>query len=436
MGSRKAKRFGWRWIANRDVIKSEQARSASALLIFETARPIEHGRIGRLSLKRRAALASKSSEDGFIARLDGLLGKVQYLIGVMTSEDLLIPSKAVRKSDTVAPQKEEAAAVEIGLNAAIVSIIGGEPQILTVSAGQQASRSPPALPFGLFTPLKHRTLEIGLRDWVKDQTGVDLGYVEQLYTFGDRGRHARPGDEGLHVVSIGYLALTRNENAPSGGGVNWSAWYVHLPWEDWRNGKPGILAEEIEPRLEEWAARPERAGAPRRPLARMDRLRMCFGQSVPWDDEKVLDRYELMYEAGLIAEAARDGRAAAKQWVGLPQLGRPMLFDHRRILATAMSRLRGKLKYRPVIFELMPETFTLFDLQRVVEAILGSYLHKQNFRRLVENAGLVEPTGEKAARTGGRPARVYRFRRSVLLERPAPGFRVKVQNVVRTTSSY
>ena len=338
----------------------------------------------------------------------------------MTSEDLLIPPKAVRKSETVAPHKEEAAAVEIGLNAAIVSIIGGEPQILTVSSGSQASRSPPALPFGLFTPLKHRTLEIGLRDWVKDQTGVDLGYVEQLYTFGDRGRHASPGDEGLHVVSIGYLALTRNENAPAGGGVGWNAWYAHLPWEDWRNGKPGILAEEIEPRLEEWAARPEPAGAPRRPLARMDRLRMCFGQSVPWDDEKVLDRYELMYEAGLTAEAARDGRAAAKDWAGLPQLGRQMMFDHRRILATAMGRLRGKLKYRPVIFELMPETFTLFDLQRVVEAILGSFLHKQNFRRLVENAGLVEPTGHKAARTGGRPARVYRFRRSVLLERPAP----------------
>ena len=167
----------------------------------------------------------------------------------------------------------------------------------------------------------------------------------------------------------------------------------------------------------------------------MDRLRMLFGQSVPWDDERVLERYELLYEAGLVAEAARDGRSAANDWSGLPALlGRPMMFDHRRILATAMSLLRGKLKYRPVIFELMPATFTLFDLQRVVEAILGSFLHKQNFRRLVENAGLVEPAGGLAARTGGRPARIYRFRRSVLLERPAPGFRVKVHNVVRTTS--
>ncbi len=318
----------------------------------------------------------------------------------MTSEDLLIPARTAQRAGIAAP-KEEAAAVEIGLNAAIVSMIGGEPQILTVSSGAaQAPGSPPALPFGLFTPLKHRTLEIGLRDWVKDQTGLDLGYVEQLYTFGDRGRHARPGDEGLHVVSIGYLALTRNEEAPRSSGVKWSAWYAHLPWEDWRNGKPGILAQEIEPRLEEWAARPESPGAPRRPLARMDRLRMCFGQSVPWDDERVLDRYELLYEAGLIPEAARDGRAAAKEWSGLPLLGRPMMFDHRRILATAISRLRGKLKYRPVIFELMPETFTLFDLQRVVEAILGSYLHKQNFRRLVEFGGSRRADGAKGGSHG------------------------------------
>ena len=91
------------------------------------------------------------------------------------------------------------------------------------------------------------------------------------------------------------------------------------------------------------------------------------------------------------------------------------------MLATALGRLRGKLKYRPVVFELLPSTFTLLQLQRVVEALAGVHLHKQNLRRLVETGGLVEGTGQFDQRTGGRPAELFRFRRNVLRERPAPG---------------
>jgi hypothetical protein len=101
-----------------------------------------------------------------------------------------------------------------------------------------------------------------------------------------------------------------------------------------------------------------------------------------------------------------------------------MRFDHRRILATAIARLRAKLKYRPVIFELMAHEFTLTELQRTVEAISGRRLHKQNFRRLVEAAALVEPTGETSTTTGGRPAALFRFRGEVVQERPAPGLRL------------
>jgi hypothetical protein len=101
-----------------------------------------------------------------------------------------------------------------------------------------------------------------------------------------------------------------------------------------------------------------------------------------------------------------------------------MVFDHRRILATSMGRLRGKMKYRPVVFELMPPEFTLLELQRTVEAISGIRLHKQNFRRLVEGQGLVEGTGRYARKTTGRPAEQFRFRREVLRERPAPGVRL------------
>lgn len=321
-------------------------------------------------------------------------------------------------------RKTVQAAVEIGLNAAIVSVRKDQPQIL-VRPGAFELKSLGSLPFGPFSPLTHRTLEMGLRSWVKEQAGIDLGYVEQLYTFGDRGRHAQPEDTGLRVVSIGYLALTRAEENASLKGGDWRDWYSYFPWEDRRSGKPEILALDIEPRLNAWALRREPREAPPRPLNRAERLRICFGIGGGWDEEKVLERYELLYEAGLLIEALRDGRPAAKTWEPPPSLGQPMHFDHRRILATAMGRLRAKIKYRPVIFELMPETFTLYELQKMVEAISGSHLHKQNFRRLVETAGLAEPTGSVRAETGGRPAKVYRFRREVLIERPAPGVRVR-----------
>ena len=138
----------------------------------------------------------------------------------------------------------------------------------------------------------------------------------------------------------------------------------------------------------------------------------------------MLERYELLYEAGLVEEALRDlGQNPPRDEA--PVSGVSMAADHRRILATAIGRLRGKIKYRPVVFELMPPSFTLLQLQRTVEALSGVRLHKQNFRRLVEQQGLVEETGGISAETGGRPARLVRFRREVLLERPAPGLRLR-----------
>jgi len=315
--------------------------------------------------------------------------------------------------------------VEIGLNAAIVAVRDNEPVALIVRGEADSSAATDGLPFGPFSPRDHRTLEGGLRAWVHDQTGLDLGYAEQLYTFGDRGRHADHADLATPVVSIGYLALTQARDSHELSNGAWRSWYHYFPWEDWRKNRPEIIATEIEPRLRAWADKPANGPAPQRPIARSDRARMCFGlDGAAWDEEKVLERYELLYEAGLVEEARRDGRASAAQWSERPKLGHPMQFDHRRILATAINRTRAKIKYRPVVFELMPDEFTLYELQKTVEAILGPHLHKQNFRRLVEGAGLVEPTGEMKTRTGGRPAKLFRFRREVLLERPAPGVRV------------
>src|SRR5262245_30027509 len=158
--------------------------------------------------------------------------------------------------------------IEIGLTAAIVTVEADEPAILVAGDPEAAHRDAAAherdgepragLPFGPFDPLAHRTFEIGLRAFVAAQTALTVGYVEQLYTFGDRGRHARAGDTAAHMVSIGYLALTRTpENAAAlrAAGAGFEAWYRFFPWEDWREVRPAILDDVILPRLGEWASR-------------------------------------------------------------------------------------------------------------------------------------------------------------------------------------
>lgn len=317
------------------------------------------------------------------------------------------------------------AAVEVGLSAAIVTISNNRPVILCAADHEQADAL--SLPYGRFDPLKHRTLEAGLRLWVEAQTALRLGYVEQLYTFGDRGRakSAVPADD-THVISVGYLALTRLSGEQPEN--DWQYWYDFLPWEDWRNGKPPLIDRLIVPALREWAQSDKRSNPAHdlHLLPRLTRLRLAFGtDGIQWDEERALERYELLYEAGLVREAVIDGNVPFHSQ-HQDHTGRAMVFDHRRILATAIARLRAKLKYRPVIFEIMPDCFTLTALQETVEAISGRQLHKQNFRRLVDNAELVEPTGESLSQQRGRPAALYRFRRAVLEERPAPGLKVSL----------
>ena len=183
--------------------------------------------------------------------------------------------------------------IEIDLTAAIVAIEGNEPLILTAS-GHDGDRMI-GLPFGPFDAVSHRTFEIGLRAWVAEQTGLRLGYVEQLYTFGDRGRHAMP-DTDVHVASIGYLALTRaiDTGAARAPGASFEPWYRFFPGEDWRQDPPEIIACDILPELTRWAAQGE-APETARALPRRDRVRLCFGtEGAPWDEERVLDRYELL----------------------------------------------------------------------------------------------------------------------------------------------
>jgi hypothetical protein len=283
------------------------------------------------------------------------------------------------------------------LIAVIAAVTKGEPRVMTVREGE-------SLPYGALE-MGHRSLQGGMREWIQEQTGHPVGFLEQLYTFADRDRNNQI--LGGRTISISYLGLVREQETPGGGRAGWHGWYEYFPWEDHRGGRPAVFKDLVE-RLQRW-----QASDPSRQDDRRRRIHFAFGaDGAPWNEEFVLQRYELLYEAGLIAEA------------GMPPAespGRPMFADHRRILATGIARLRAKIKYRPVVFELMPESFTLLQLQRTIEALAGLTMHKQNFRRLIEQQELVEETGDTTSETGGRPAKLFRFHQSILEERALTG---------------
>jgi hypothetical protein len=300
------------------------------------------------------------------------------------------------------------------LIAVLVAVTSGEPRVLTIQDQH-------ALPSGPFE-LAHRSLQSGLRAWVERQTRLPLGYVEQLYTFADRDR---AGTTAKHVISISYLGLTREQPASGEYEASWPSWYDYFPWEDHRVGPPPLIEKTLRPGLKAWVSAASDRAAQR---IRRQRAEMLFGfEEHDWNEELVLQRYELLYEARLIPEAMRGNSSTSKSANAVSDApGQPMILDHRRILATGIARLRAKIKYHPVVFELMPDTFTLLQLQRCVEALAGRQVHKPNFRRLIEQQELIEETGETSQDTGGRPAKLFRFRRAVFAERAIAGTKLPI----------
>lgn len=115
------------------------------------------------------------------------------------------------------------------------------------------------------------------------------------------------------------------------------------------------------------------------------------------------------------------GRARAQgEWRPVRSLPEEIAFDHRAMIDAAVRRLRGKIRYSSIAFALLPEKFSLPELHRVYEQILGRSLHRANFQRDVVRAGVVELTGERNRGRSGRPAHLYRFRNQPfgLLEEP------------------
>ena len=317
--------------------------------------------------------------------------------------------------------------------AVLIAITDHTARVLTVDQGK-------LLPNGPLMPL-HRSLQAGVRQWVEEQTRQPLGYLEQLYTFVDTSRR---NSEGHALVYVSYLGLVQEAQVPElPSQAIWRDWYDYFPWENHLDGMPNIIMAFIVPELLAWADTVEDAVSQHR---RRQRIRLCWGlsestiaaetltdnskngllenhrethdnknDSSEWVAEHVLLRYEMLYEAGLIPEApSYQPSKLPDNWTQM--IGIPMYYDHRRVIATAISRLRAKIEYRPLIFGLMPEVFTLLQLQQSIEALSGVRLHKQNFRRLLDSQNLVQSTGESSSAQRGRPAKLYRFRHDIELQ--------------------
>lgn len=284
-----------------------------------------------------------------------------------------------------------------------------------------------------------------LRELSQETGQLEPAYIEDLRTYDENGRDPRQyaGYEeggrwiltGARVVSQAHLALfpTRPGRPirPAPGEDARRAFrdsvYAYLPWEDQRSEAGRRSLSRIVAQLERWAR--EEGGT--HAEERLARIAYAFGTATEWNEERASDRYALLYEAGLVEESLRN------RWGEIPVAARPsrstyghaLAFDHRQMLADALSRLRGKVKYVPALMAaLMPPKFTLTELQLAFEAIGGRTLHKQNFRRVVaqsQSFRIVESTGEKGpGGQTGPAARLYRFPADTPLRRLDPSIRL------------
>ncbi|MEY2979271.1 MAG: NUDIX hydrolase [Prochlorotrichaceae cyanobacterium] len=129
--------------------------------------------------------------------------------------------------------------------------------------------------------------------------------------------------------------------------------------------------------------------------------------------------YALVNLAEYRLQAATDARDTS--WFDLLQRP-PLAFDHDRIVATAIDRLRGKVRYEPIGFELLPQKFTLTQLQKLYETILGHPLDKRNFRKKLLKMDLLIPLEEMQEGVRHRAARLYQFDQAKYADLKQRGF--------------
>ena len=204
-------------------------------------------------------------------------------------------------------------AIRVTVDVVIFSLRDARLHVLLIRRGAMPFKGRWAIPGG-FVHDREPLDTAALRE-LREETGVEDVYLEQLYTFGSPDRDPRG-----RIITVAYYALVSSELSPLRAGTD----------------------------------------------------------------------------------------AAEARWFPMDRLPQ-LAFDHRKILDYALERLRNKLEYTTVGFQFLPRAFTLTELQRVYEAILGRRLDKRNFRRKMDLLGVLRATGESRRHGRQRPARLYTF---------------------------
>ena len=133
--------------------------------------------------------------------------------------------------------------------------------------------------------------------------------------------------------------------------------------------------------------------------------------------------FALIKQTDYVITAGDDAKQA--QWFSLNEIP-PLAFDHEYILQVAINRIKGKIRYQPIGFELLDEKFTIPELQRLYEAILGVKLDRRNFSRKIMATGLLIPLDEKKANVSHRAPRYFYFNKDKYEELSKRGFNFEI----------
>lgn len=237
-------------------------------------------------------------------------------------------------------------------------------QVLLIKRNEFPEKCKWAIPGG-FVNL-NESLEEGAIRKLKEETGIDNVYIEQLYSFGDINRDPR-----TRVISIGNMALIAKENINFNKNIKpkETKWF----WID----KKLVNSESYEGRIVN-----------------------KYNLSLKSEDEEIEIKYEILEstEKSIL-------RKQEKTYTLLECGNDKLAFDHYKIIDYALDRIRNKIEYTPIALNLLPRLFTVKELQYVYEAIMGREI--LNFRRKMDN--MIIETDEKIEGRPFRPAKMFKF---------------------------